>query len=298
MRNKTINLSDQEKQSLLELIQLNYSDLKTSIICGDNNLIIPTIADESIDLLILDPPYNLSKKFGSEVFNKLSLIDYEIYLTKILESIKVKLKSTATIYVCGDWYSSISIYKVLSELFIVRNRITWEREKGRGSKTNWKNSIEDIWFATVSNDYYFNYDAVKIVKKVNAPYKENGDNKDWSDDNLLGKNRLTYASNLWTDLTIPFWSMPENTIHPTQKPEKLIAKLILASSKPNDVILDPFLGSGTSLVVANKLNRVCIGVELDIEFCLIAADRYQRSFKDKKIQGYEMGLFLDRNFKL
>ena len=65
-------------------------------------------------------------------------------------------------------------------------------------------------------------------------------------------------------MTVPFWSMPENTDHPTQKPEKLLAKLILASTNPGDLVLDPFLGSGTTSVVAKKLGRRYIGIELVI----------------------------------
>ena len=80
-----------------------------------------------------------------------------------------------------DWHSSVSVYQVLSKHFRVRNRITWEREKGRGSRKNWKNNSEDIWFCTVSDDYYFNVDEVKLKKQVIAPYRDdNGNPKDWA----------------------------------------------------------------------------------------------------------------------
>ena len=129
---------------------------------------------------------------------------------------------------------------VAQKHFLVRNRITWEREKGRGSLSNWKNCSEDIWFCTVSDSYTYNVDAVKLKRKVIAPYTDaEGSPKDW-DDTSEGNFRLTYPSNLWTDITVPFWSMPENTDHPTQKPEKLVAKIVLASSNPGDVVLDPF----------------------------------------------------------
>ena len=130
-------------------------------------------------------------------------------------------------------------------------------------KPTGKNCSEDIWFCTVSDDYHFDVETVKMKRKVIAPYKdENGEPKDWKD-NGDGKYRITHPSNLWTDITIPFWSMPENTDHPTQKPEKLVAKIILASSKPNDVVFDPFLGSGTTSVVACKLGRRYVGIEID-----------------------------------
>jgi site-specific DNA-methyltransferase (adenine-specific) len=184
---------------------------------------------------------------------------------------------------------------VLEKFFIVRNRITWEREKGRGSKTNWKNNTEDIWFATVTDEYYFNPDAVKLKKRVIAPYRdEKREPKDW----IAGKNgsyRLTYSSNIWTDISIPFWSMPENTDHPTQKPEKLLAKIILAGSKENDFVFDPFVGSGTTSVTAKKLNRHFLGIELDREFAAITEKRLENANENKEIQGYSDGVFWERN---
>ena len=91
--------------------------------------------------------------------------------------------------------------------------------------------------------------------------------------------------------------MPENTEHPTQKPEKLIAKLILASSAPNAVVFDPFLGSGTTAVTAAKLGRRFFGIELNTEYCMWALKRLERAKDDKSIQGYEDGIFYERNMK-
>ena len=147
------------------------------------------------------------------------------------------------------------IFPVLEKHLHVRNRITWEREKGRGAKANWKNNTEDIWFFTVGEEYHFDIEAVKVKRRVIAPYRnENGAPKDWQES--ANRNyRITHPSNIWSDITVPFWSMPENTEHPTQKPEKLVAKLILASSRPADIVFDPFLGSGTTVVVAKKLGR-------------------------------------------
>jgi site-specific DNA-methyltransferase (adenine-specific) len=204
------------------------------------------------------------------------------------------LKPSASIYICGDWQSSAAIHQVARNYFVVRNRITWEREKGRGAKTNWKNAAEDIWFCTRSNDYTFNVEAVKLKRRVIAPYTEAGVPKDW-EEAASGRFRLTHPSNLWTDLTVPFWSMPENTDHPTQKPEKLLAKIILASSKPGDVVLDPFLGSGTTSVVAKKLGRRYVGIEIDETYCCLAEKRLAMAEVDQRVQGYEEGVFWERN---
>lgn len=204
------------------------------------------------------------------------------------------LKATASIYICGDWRSSTAIHLLCEKYFIVRNRITFEREKGRGAKKDWKNNAEDIWFCTVSNDYTFNADAVKLKRRVIAPYRENNVPKDWKEEQN-GNFRLTYPSNIWTDITIPFWSMPENTPHPTQKPEKLLAKIILASSNERDIVFDPFAGVGTTGVVAKKLNRNFIMVEIDEEYCLYAQKRLQIAEKNSTIQGYSDGVFWERN---
>ena len=196
---------------------------------------------------------------------------------------------------CGDWKCTSSMQRVIKEKLTIINRITWQREKGRGAKSNWKNAMEDIWFAVKNpKDYYFDVESVKMKRKVIAPYKVDGKPKDW-EETVSGNFRITYPSNFWDDISIPFWSMPENTDHPTQKPEKLYAKLVIASSKPGDKIFDPFLGSGTSAVVANKLGRKYCGVEINREYCLWTVKRLINSISDNTIQGYADGVFWERN---
>lgn len=247
-----------------------------------------------VDLLILDPPYNLAKDFNGRNFRKESFEDYTAWMESWFMPLLRVLKPTASVYVCGDWLTSASIFQVLRQRLNIRNRITWEREKGRGARTNWKNSSEDIWFATVSDHYTFYPDSVMLKRRVIAPYRVHGEPKDWQVEES-GNFRLTHPSNFWSDLTVPFWSMPENTDHPTQKPEKLVAKLVLASSRPGEVILDPFLGSGTTAVVCSKLGRQFVGIEIDRTYCLLALKRLAMSEADKSIQGYESGVFWERN---
>lgn len=247
-----------------------------------------------VDLLFLDPPYNLSKDYNGHIFKEKEQAEYYRWFSNLIDILKPTLKPSATIYVCADWKTSVIIAPILEQNFRIRNRITWEREKGRGAKTNWKNNTEDIWYCTNSDDYYFNVDSVKLKRKVIAPYTVNGKPKDWSEEEQ-GKYRMTYPSNIWTDITIPFWSMPENTDHPTQKPEKLLAKLILASSKKNDFIFDPFLGSGTTTVVSKKLDRQHAGVELNIEYCCWALKRLGIAKTSTSIQGYTDSIFWERN---
>ena len=298
-RNRTLVLSESERifyegRLLRSPLPKDAEQLSNEIVCGDAFAVCHELPKGFVDLLILDPPYNLTKKFGAKTFREMTLAEYEKWFEGWFVKMLPALKTTATLYVCGDWKSSAALHRVLERRVIVRNRITWEREKGRGAKTNWKNASEDIWFCTMSDDYYFNVEAVKLKRKVIAPYKENGLPKDW-EETCEGDFRLTHPSNLWTDLTVPFWSMPENTDHPTQKPEKLAAKLILASSREEDVVLDPFLGSGTTAVVAKKLGRNFLGIELDETYACLAAKRIELAGFDKSIQGYSAGVFWERN---
>ncbi len=299
-RNRTVTLSAAEQAELSQhLLQLDspvsLAAVVNRTIQQDLFTVLPWLPAASVDLLIADPPYNLSKSFNGRSFSATSLADYESWLASWLVPLKRLLKPTASLYVCGDWRSAAAIQRVLVDHFMVRNRITWEREKGRGAKSNWKNASEDIWFATMSDDYTFNVDAVKLKRTVMAPYTDPaGDPKDWQDEEN-GRFRLTHPSNLWTDLTVPFWSMPENSDHPTQKPEKLAAKLILASSQAGDVVFDPFLGSGTTAVVAKKLNRRYLGVEIDAEYACLAEKRLALAESNPAIQGYVDGVFWERN---
>lgn len=262
------------------------------VINGDAFLVLKKMPADTFDLLFADPPYNLTKKFGKEAFKQSTSDEYESWLDSWIKTCVPLLKATASIYICGDWRSAAAIQRIGSKYFRLRNRITWEREKGRGAMANWKNAAEDIWFFTVSGEYTFNLDAVKQRRRVLAPYRENGKPKDWDEE---GKFRDTHPSNIWTDITVPFWSMPENTDHPTQKPEKLLAKIILASSNEGDHILDPFAGSGTTAVVARKLGRHFTAIESDEEFCLLAAKRLELAETDKSIQGFADGVFWERN---
>jgi len=299
-RNRTMTLTAEDQAILRErLLRLDgaasLADIANSTIQQDLLSVLEWLPSESVDLLFADPPYNLTKSFNGRSFNATTLSEYEAWLESWLIPLKRVLKPNASLYICGDWRSAAAIQRVLENHFIVRNRITWEREKGRGAKSNWKNASEDIWFATMSNEYTFNVDAVKLKRQVIAPYTNaEGLPKDW-DEGENGRFRLTHPSNLWTDLTVPFWSMPENTDHPTQKPEKLLAKIILASSNEGEVVFDPFLGSGTTSVVAKKLVRQYVGVEIDEQFACIAEKRLALADEDASIQGYSSGFFWERN---
>lgn len=299
-RNRTLNVSKEEKPILRNNV-FNYNDITDDVslvdklINGDILEVIDSVPDSFADLIIIDPPYNLTKTFNSSKFVAMSNDRYMDYLRLWFPKICRKLKPNGSLYMCGDWKCSAIQKQIIEEELCILNRITWQREKGRGAKSNWKNAMEDIWFAVKNEkNYFFNVDAIKMKRQVIAPYKENGKPKDW-EETQDGKFRITFPSNFWDDISIPFWSMPENTDHPTQKPEKLIAKLILASSKPGDIVFDPFVGSGTTCVVAKKLGRHYLGVEIDEEYCLWGAKRLLQAESDMNIQGYSGGFFWERN---
>lgn len=298
-RNRTIEIPVSERTDLEGRISQAEGKLSLSEIIDktfNNNFfdIVKLLPQKSVDLMVIDPPYNLDKDFSGFKFKKMSDEKYQEYLEDWFPKVVGLLKENGSLYICGDWRSSCAIYKTVKKHLIVRNRIIWQREKGRGSKKNWKNCSEDIWFATFSDYYYFEVEAVKMKRRVMAPYRENGKPKDW-EETEKGNFRLTYPSNFWDDITVPYWSMSENTDHPAQKPEKLIAKLVLASCPVGGLVFDPFLGSGTTSVVAKKLGRRYCGVEINREFCLLAEKRLLLAEKEKKIQGYKDGCFWERN---
>lgn len=292
-KNKTLNLSEEQERKYLALCPKKYvSD--DCVIKGDCMEIMWDIPHSSVDLMIVDPPYNMYKKFGSEEFSRQSMAEYEKYTRSWIERALPLLKKTASVYVCCDWFSGITIGAALADYFVLRNRITWQREKGRGALKNWKNGMEDVWFASVGDDYYFDVNAVKQRKKVIAPYRKDGVPKDWQEENGE-KFRYTFPSNFWDDVTVPYWSMSENTPHPTQKPEKLLAKIILASSRPGDLVFDPFGGSGSTAVTAKKLGRRYLTIEKDEKYCAMAAYRLEKADSDKSVSGMKDGVFLPRN---
>lgn len=293
--NRCIIWGDMEPETRCNL---RVETLKDKVINGDTFCVMEDIAGAGAvgfaDLMVADPPYNLSKDYDGRSFSSMSDGEYERYTRRWIEKSLPLLAGNASVYVCCDWRSSVVMGRVLGDYFKVRNRITWQREKGRGARENWKNSMEDIWFATLGDEYNFNVDRIKVRRQVLAPYRDRGRPKDWSE-TAEGRFRDTHPSNFWDDITVPFWSMAENTAHPAQKPEKLVAKLILASSNPGDLVFDPFGGSGTTAVVARKLGRHFLTAEIHDRYCIWAQQRLEMAESDCRIQGYEDEVFWERN---
>lgn len=249
-RNRTLLLTPADRA--LPVPVLKGRPVADRIYCGD--ALMGLGRAPAADLLFADPPYDQEAGWHA----------------RWIEAAGHALREGGSIYVCCDWKGSGTIQSLLERHFTIRNRITWRREKGRGAKRNWKQNMEDLWFATKGDGYTFN--LVKWRKPVIAPYRVNGKPKDWIEED--GERfRMTHPSNIWVDLCVPFWSMPENTPHPYQKPEKLVERVIQASSNPGDLVLDPFLGSGTTAVVARRLGRRYLGFEIEPEYVRLALKR-------------------------
>ena len=179
-RNRTVTITAQDitkyKKQLLHIDRPSTTaQILNKTICQDIYSVLPLLPASFVDLLFIDPPYNLNKNFNSKQFKKCSTDDYAGWIDSWLSKLMKVLRPTASVYICSDWRSSPAVYSIAGKYLKIRNRITWEREKGRGALRNWKNASEDIWFCTVSDKYTFNLDKVKLKRKVIAPYTlENG----------------------------------------------------------------------------------------------------------------------------
>ncbi len=173
-RNRTLTITPEELPTLNQQISAIENILKTgvtdTIINGDIFDCIDYIPNETFDLIIIDPPYNLAKNFNGNKFNTMKSSDYENYIRSWFYKVCDKLKKNGSLYMCGDWRCTAPMQRVIEEKLTIINRISWQREKGRGAKNNWKNSMEDIWFAVKNaKDYYFAVDDVMMKRKVIAP---------------------------------------------------------------------------------------------------------------------------------
>lgn len=141
-------------------------DVLNKTLNGDVLKMLEFVPDNFADLIIIDPPYNLTKNFNGFKFNSRSDESFDEYLETWFPQVCKKLKPNGSLYMCGDWKSTSSLQRAIEKELSILNRITWQREKGRGAKSNWKNGMEDIWFAVKNpKDYYFDVESVKMKRK-------------------------------------------------------------------------------------------------------------------------------------
>lgn len=239
---------------------MNSIEIRT----GDALKMLKDVESESVDLIIADPPYNLGKDYG----NNHDIRGFEEYLsfskTWLKESHRV-LKSDGTIYVFMGFRFISYLYDILDrDLGMFFNSwITWHYTQGMGRTKGFSPRHEDILMFTKTRDFYFNLDSVRIPQKY---YRERN--------NMAGAN----PGDVWTFSHVHY-SNPEREDHPTQKPEALISRMMLASTKEGDLVLDPFCGCGTTARVCQVLNRRCLGIELNPEFVIQTRQRLQKPFE-------------------
>jgi len=235
------------------------------------------IEKNSVDLIFADPPYNLSgnglKCIGNqtggdwymvnESWDKMSWLDYQNFTNEwIKESYKV-LKDTGAIYVCCTYHNIAEVINALKKYkFKMNNIITWSKANAMPSMTRrtFTHSTEFIVWAIKEKNWIFNYND---LKKINPDKQKDGSLKQmrdvWNIPLVQGKERIKNKNG--------------KTAHPTQKPEEILKRIIIASSNPEDIILDPFAGTGTTLYVAKQLKRKWIGIEKEAKYIDIIKKR-------------------------
>ena len=221
------------------------------------------LKDSSVDLIISDPPYILGKDYG----NLSDFRDRKEYLeftnNWILESKRV-LKDSGTIYVFMGVRLISNIFNILeNNNFIFNSWITWHYTQGLGKKKGFSPRHDDILMFTKTKKFKFNLDAIRIPQKY---YR--------SRNNMNGSN----PGDVWKFSHVHY-SNPNRQDHPTQKPEGVLKRMILTSSNEGDMVVDPFSGSGTTLRVAQQLNRNAIGFEISKEYVEQTKDRLNDDFK-------------------
>lgn len=221
-----------------------------NIYLGDCFELLREINDESIDLIVVDPPYCIGQAEWDKNFD----------IQKALEECYRILKNTGNAIVFQGWSNVSRTIIGLSEKWILQDWIIYDRIKGRGGKRHLVSTREDILWLTKAKEYTFNKIPSTIKKKTGG---------------MGAKNGCEYRalSNVWTDISpIVPWS-PERIDHPTQKPLKLIERCIQIWSNPGDIVLDFTMGSGTTCVAARNMDRKYIGFEINEKYFNIARHR-------------------------
>jgi site-specific DNA-methyltransferase (adenine-specific) len=230
------------------------------------------VPDNSVDLVVSDPPYCLGKDYGNDS-DKLDPQEYLKWSQRWIDAIIPKLKSTGSLYVFLTWRYSPEIFCCLKKKLIMLNEIIWDRRvPSMGGSTRRFSSVHDnIGFFAKTKDYYFSIDAVRI------PYDE---------ETKKARSRSIFVGSKWLEVGYnpkDVWSVSrlhrihsEREDHPTQKPLEIIERMIKASCPVDGIVLDPFMGSGTTAVAAHRLKRKFIGFEINRDYCEIIRERLSK----------------------
>ena len=240
---------------------------------GDCLELMKTIPDNSIDLILTSPPYNIGKEY--EV--RTSLQNYILWQKElIIESVRVLKDGGSICWQVGNYINKGAVYPIDCLLFhifidvglIPRNRVIWSFGHGLHCKKRFSGRHESVLWFTKGETYTFNLNDVRVPQKYPAKKHFKGEKKGQFSGNPLGKN----PEDVWNISNVKH-NHPEKTAHPCQFPEQLAERLIKSLSNESDVVLDMFMGSGTTGVACVNTNRKFIGIELDENYFNIAKQR-------------------------
>jgi DNA modification methylase len=234
------------------------------LVCGEACIELSKLPDDSVDLIIADPPYNLGKNYGNNIDWK-ERGDYLSFTRAWIEQAHRVLKPSGSLYVFMGVKFIARLYVLLEEEIHMSPQgwITWHYTQGIGRKKGFSPRHEDILWFSKGPEALFNLDDVRIPQKYFR--KRN---------NMTGAN----PGDVWQFSHVHYCA-EERQPHPTQKPEALIERIISASSNPTDMVVDPFLGSGTTARVAQVLNRNWIGIDINPDYIEMSKQRLSTDFE-------------------
>jgi site-specific DNA-methyltransferase (adenine-specific) len=237
--------------------------MKLELLEGDAISLLKKINTNSVDVVIADPPYNLGKDYGNNHDQK-TFDEYMEFSRNWIKEARRILKDTGTIYIFMGVRFISYLYSLLEEEynFIFNSWITWHYTQGLGKTKGFSPRHDDILMFTKTDEYKFILDEIRIPQKY---YR--------SVNNMRGAN----PGDVWMFSHVHYCNKNRQN-HPTQKPEGLVERMVLASSEEGDMIVDPFSGSGTTLRVCQQLNRNCIGIELNPEYVQLTKERLEQHF--------------------
>jgi site-specific DNA-methyltransferase (adenine-specific) len=274
-----------------ESVGMIYRNENGSLFQGDSFEWLKTLAAESVDLIFADPPYNINKTDWDKFESQEKYIEWSM---QWIEQAARILTATGTLYICGFSEILADLKHPSMRFFKSCKWLVWYYKNKANLGNDWGRSHESILHLRKSKEQTFNVDDVRIPygrhtlkypahpQAETSQYGNGGKRKDvWTPHPLGAKPKDVI------EVPTTCNGMNESTPHPTQKPEELVRKFILASSNENDVVLDPFSGSGTTLVAAEQLNRKWLGCEISAEYNEWAIQRLENVQRKTKNQWIE-----------
>lgn len=272
-------------------VRIIYQNANGSLYQGDSFEWLKTVESETVDLIFADPPYNINKTDWDKFESQEKYIEWSM---RWIEQAARILKKTGTLYICGFSEILADLKHPSMKFFKSCKWLVWYYKNKANLGNDWGRSHESVLHLRKSKEQTFNVDDVRIpygkhtLKYPEHPqaetsqYGNGGKRKDvWTPHPFGAKPKDVI------EVPTTCNGMDESTPHPTQKPEELIRKFILASSNENDLILDPFSGSGTTLVVGEQLNRKWLGCEINPEYNEWAIQRLENVQRKTKHQWLE-----------